>query len=279
MAIITISRELAALGDETAQELAKLLRYRLVDKQALETRMKSYGVAAQKIEKYDERKPSFWASLSQDRDDYLHYLKASVLAEAEADNAVIIGRGGAVILKHIPGVLSVFLGAPVDIRGERVKSYFHCDTKRARQIIEQSDKDRKGFHRYFFDIEWRHPSSYHLALNTGYLPPPLCALLIKSLRDQLITEAVEETLRSALKERVISHEVKRHILYDRALLIHFLEVEVSQGEAVLYGAASSPALAEAALAAAHEVSGVTAARSEIQIVREYNVIAGPSGGF
>ncbi|MDR0623927.1 MAG: cytidylate kinase-like family protein, partial [Treponema sp.] len=78
MAIITISRELAALGDETAHELAKLLNYRLVDKQVLEEQIKSYGIAGHKFEKYDERKPSFWASLSQDRDDYLHYLKTAV---------------------------------------------------------------------------------------------------------------------------------------------------------------------------------------------------------
>ena len=54
MAIITVSRELAALGDETAQELAKLLGYRFVDKKTLQERIKSYGVEGQKLKKYDE---------------------------------------------------------------------------------------------------------------------------------------------------------------------------------------------------------------------------------
>lgn len=277
MAIITISRELAALGDETAQELAKLLRYRFVDKQTLEERIKSYGVAEQKIEKYDERKPSFWAALSQDRDDYLHYLKMSVLAEAGAGNSVIIGRGAGIILKDIPGVLSVFLGAPQDIRAERVKSYFHCDDRRARQIIEQSDKDRRGFHHYFFDTEWRHPSAYHLALNTGYLSPPLCARIIQSLWDQLITKEVEDTHTLRLRERLVSQNIKHEILYDMEIPIHFLEVEVSQGQAVLYGVANSQSSVEAALIAALEADGVTDARSEIQIVREYGIIANSAG--
>ena len=82
-----------------------------------------------------------------------------------------------------------------------------------------------------------------------------------------------------LKDRAISHEIKRRILYEREILIHFLEVEVSQGQAVLYGVANAPSLADAAIAAALEADGVTAARSDIQVVREYNVIAGPVSGF
>ncbi|MDR3303912.1 MAG: cytidylate kinase-like family protein, partial [Treponema sp.] len=171
MAIITISRELAALGDETAHELANLLNYRFVDKRMLEERIKSCGMADHKLQKYDERKPSFLASLSQDRDDYLHYLKTAVLAEVSSGSSIIIGRGANVMFKNIPGVLSVFLVAPTEIRIERVKSYFHCDDRRARQIIDQSDKDREGFHHYFFDMEWRRSGNYHITLNTGHLHP------------------------------------------------------------------------------------------------------------
>ena len=105
MAIITISRQLASLGDETAAELAKLLNYRLVDKHILEERIKSYGVTEHKLEKYDERKPSFWASLSQDKDDYLHYLKTAILIEAGQGSAVIIGRGANVIFKNVPRIV------------------------------------------------------------------------------------------------------------------------------------------------------------------------------
>ncbi|MDR2103710.1 MAG: cytidylate kinase-like family protein, partial [Treponema sp.] len=210
MAIIAISRELAALGDETAHELAKTLNYRFIDKHVLEERIKSYGVAGRKLEKYDERKPSFWASLSQDRDDYLHYLKTAVLTEAETGSCVFIGRGAGMILKSLPGVLSVFLVAPYDIRAERVKSYFHCDDKRARQIIEQSDHDREGFHRYFFDMQWQDPGNYHLTLNTGYLHPSLCAEIIKQLRDHIITSDIEAQNAVRLKELILGQRIKHH---------------------------------------------------------------------
>ncbi|MDR3171661.1 MAG: cytidylate kinase family protein [Treponema sp.] len=272
MAIITISRELAALGDETAHELAKLLTYRFVDKQILEERIKSYGIVGRKLEKYDERKPSFWASLSQDRDDYLHYLKTAILTEAGQGNSVFIGRGASVIFRNIPGVLSIFLVAPQEIRVERVKSYFHCDTRRARQIIEQSDRDRAGFYHYFFDVSWLHPGNYHLTVNTGHLHPAVCAEIIRDLQHRLITEEAEAQNRVRLQELMLGQQVKHHIIYEKEVPIHFLEATVTEGYITLYGVASTQALIEAAVSAAREVVSSGSVQSEIQMVREYSVM-------
>ncbi|MDR2094227.1 MAG: cytidylate kinase family protein [Treponema sp.] len=272
MAIITISRELAALGDETAHELAKLLDYRFVDKNTLEERIKACGVAGRKLERYDERKPSFWASLSQDRDDYLHYLKTVILNEAMEGNCVFIGRGAGVIFKNVPGVLSVFLVAPYDIRIERVRSYFHCDEKKARQIIEQSDRDRVGFHRYFFDIDWKDPGNYQLTLNTGHLHPAVCAESIKHIRDCFCSPESEPLHVKRLKELILGQRVKHHILYEKGTAVHFLEVSVSDNTVTLYGVANSQALVEVAVSAAKDMISPQSVRSEIQVVQEYSIM-------
>ncbi|GHU98744.1 phospholipid-binding protein [Spirochaetia bacterium] len=272
MTIITISRELAALGDETAQELAKLLGYRFVDKHTLEDTIKSYGVVGQKFEKYDERKPSFFASLSQDRDDYLHYLKTAMLSEAVKGSCVFIGRGANVIFRGVPGVISVFLVAPADIRLERVKSYFHCDDKRARQVIEQSDHDRVGFHRYFFDVDWKDGANYHLTLNTGSLHPAVCAQIIKNLRDHTVSSDQEAQHDKRLKELSLGQKVVHHILYEKGIPIHFMEASVADGRVDLYGVANSQALVEAAVNAAKEIAPDTAVQSDIQVVQEHNVM-------
>ncbi|GHV89296.1 phospholipid-binding protein [Spirochaetia bacterium] len=272
MAIITISRELAALGDETAQELAKLLDYRFVDKRALEERIKSYGVMGSRLDKYDERKPSFWASLSQDRDDYLHYLKTAMLDEAGQGNCVFIGRGANAVFRGFPGVISLFLVAPTEVRLERVKSYFHCDEKRARQIIDQSDHDRIGFHRYFFESDWKDPANYHLSLNTGSLHPAICAQLIKNLWDRTITPEIEAQHIQRLKDLTLGQTVVHRILYEKGIAIHFLEASVCEGSVTLFGVANSQALVEAALTVAREIDGVGDAHSDIQVVQEYSVL-------
>ncbi|MDR2133969.1 MAG: cytidylate kinase family protein, partial [Treponema sp.] len=222
--------------------------------------------------KYDERKPSFFASLSQDRDDYLHYLKTAIFAEAEQESCVFIGRGANVIFKDVPGVVSVFLAAPPDIRIERVKSYFHCDEKRARQIIDQSDHDRIGFHRYFFDMDWKDPGNYHLSLNTGHFHPAVCAELIKNLIEHTLNPEAEAQNRARVKEMILGQQVKHHIIYERDIPIHFLETSVSDNVTSLYGVANSQALVEAAIKAAKEVAGVSVLQSEIQVVQEYSIM-------
>ncbi|MDR2194195.1 MAG: cytidylate kinase-like family protein [Treponema sp.] len=275
MAIITISRELAALGDETASELTKKLNYRLVDKNTLERKIKSYGIDSGKLEKYDERKPSLWASLSQDKDNYLHFLKTAMLAEAKVGNAVFIGRGAGAMFKHIPGVLSVFLVAPLEIRVERVKSYFHCDEKKAKQIIEKSDNDRIGFHHYFFDIEWKAPENYFLIMNMGYTHPSVCAEMIKRLADYYITEEMQSLHEARIKEAILAQEIKHFVLYEKGVPIHFLEVIASSDKIVLYGVTNSQALIDAAISAVIEKMGGTVSLtvvSEIQVVQEYSIV-------
>ena len=272
MAIITISRELAALGDETAQQLAAQLNYRFVDKSVLEERIKSYGVTGSKLQKYDEKKPSFLASLSHDRDDYLHFLKSAILAEVGQGSAVIIGRGASVILKNVPNVFSVFLVAQHEIRLERVKSYFRCDDRRAHQIIEKSDRDREGFHRYFFDIKWKDAGNYHLALNTGHLHPEVCAEIVKYMRDRIMTEEAEAQHAQRIGELTLAQVIKHTILYDKEAPIHFLDVSITEGRLLLYGVANAESLVETALAVARELAPDLPIQSEIQVVQDYNVM-------
>ncbi|MDR0720432.1 MAG: cytidylate kinase-like family protein [Treponema sp.] len=272
MAIITFSRELAALGDETAHELASQLNYRFVDRNAVENRIKSFGVAERKLEKFDERKPSFWSSFSQDRDDYLHFLKTAILAEAVQGNCILIGRGASVILKDVPGVLSVFLTASPDVRIERVKSYFHCDDRRARQVLEQADRDREGFHRYFFDVKWKEVSNYHLTLNTGHLHPEACAEIIKFMKGRIISGQAEEQNTVRVRELALGLQVKHHILYEKKAAIHFLEASAEGNKITLYGVANSQSLAEMAVAAAKEIAAGREICSEIQVVQEYNIM-------
>jgi len=272
MAIITISREIAALGDETAGELSKLLGFRLVDKASIEKRFAEYGFSEKKLEKFDERKPGFWASLSQDRDDYLHFLKKALYQEALGGDTVFVGRGAVAIFRDLPATLSVLLVAPVDVRMERVKSYFRCDDKRARQIIEQSDHDRAGFHRYFFDLDWEAPANYNLVLNTGIMHPATAAELVAEAKKLVITSEAEAKTRVRLRDLAVAQSVVSKVIYEKKIPIHFLEADSADGEIVLHGVANSQTLIEAAVAASREVEGVRSVRSEIQVVQEYTVM-------
>jgi len=263
---------MAALGDETAEEVAAIMGYRLIDKEALESRMYSLGVKVESFKKYDERKPSFFAALSQDQEDYLHFLQAAIFAEAEEGHCVITGRGANVILKEMPAMLSVFLSARNDVRRERVKNYFRCDEKRAMQIIDQSDRDRAGFYRSIFNIDWRHKGNYHLAFNTGVFSPEKCAKFVDSITDEIFTPDAEERNRTMLGDMIMVHKIKHSIMYEHDLPIRFLDVSASEGTVTMRGAANSQALLDTALSLASEAASTADVRNEMQVIREYRTI-------
>jgi hypothetical protein len=160
----------------------------------------------------------------------------------------------------------------MSIRIERVKSYFRCDDKRARQIIEQSDHDRAGFHKYFFDMDWENPSNYDLVLNTGKLHPSTVAEIIVEAKRLVVNPESEAKARSRLRDLSLAQSIVSRVLYEKKIPVHFLEAEAVEGDIVLHGVANSQASIEAAVAAAREVSGVRSVRGEIQIVQEYSVM-------
>lgn len=272
MAIIAIARELASLGEETAQELARISGYKLIDKEYLERKLGEIGISAEKSEKYDEKNPGFWASLSQQRDDYLHFLKTSILEAARGNNCIIMGRGGYAILRGVPHLLSVKITAPLSVRIEWAKKAFKCDNKRALQIIEQSDHDRGGFHKYFFSTNWTDAREYDLTINTGNTDPAHAAVAIDSLRKVYVDKEKEEAGVQKIDDLVLAQTVVTEIIYARKIPVHFLEATVERGTVVLHGVANTQASIDSALAAAHIVSGVKQVESAIQLVQEFTVM-------
>ena len=151
MAIIAISRQVASLGDEIAESVAKKTGYKFITRHDLEKRIVDLGFPAEKLKKYDEKKPGFFASLVKDRDEYLNYLQTAVLEAASEGNCILIGRGSFLILENLPNLLSLRFIASDTVRMERLMKEFNWTEKQAIQRITESDTNRKCFHKIFFN--------------------------------------------------------------------------------------------------------------------------------
>ncbi len=272
MAIITIARELAALGEEVARELSRVTNYKLIDREYLEKRLTEYGLDADKREKYDEKKPGFWASLSQERDDYLHFLKAALFEETSGGECIVVGRGGAAIFKSVPSLISVKLVAPLALRIERVMKSYGCDERHALQIVEESDHNRIGFHKYFFSVDWLDPRSYDLTLNSSKMEGAQAAKIIDDFRKVVVDKSREEAGKRRLAELLLGQRVVTEIVYAKKVPVHFLEAAADGSRVVLHGVANTQAAIDSALAAARSVPGVGEAESAIQVVQEFTVM-------
>lgn len=93
MSAITISRQLGSLGTEIAREVAEKLSYEYADKEMVGKIMGGYGIAAADMDKFDEKKPPFWDSLSIQRKNFLHFIQMAIYDLARKRGVVIVGRG------------------------------------------------------------------------------------------------------------------------------------------------------------------------------------------
>ena len=272
MAIITIARELASLGEEVARELSRVTGYKLIDREYLEKRLSDYGLDAAKREKYDEKKPGFWASLSQERDDYLHFLKTALFEETTGGDCIVVGRGGNAVFKTVPSLVAVKLVSPLALRVERVMKSYACDERHALQIVEESDHNRIGFHKYFFSVDWADPRSYDLTINSSKAEPAQIASMIDDFRKVLVDRQRDEAGGRRLAELLLGQRVVTEIVYARKVPVHFLEAAADGERVVLHGVANTQAAIDSALAAARAVPGVAEVESAIQVVQEFTVM-------
>ncbi|MCL1817734.1 MAG: cytidylate kinase family protein [Spirochaetaceae bacterium] len=267
MAIICISRELAAGGEETARELAAAGKYRFIERSDIVAELEKNNITREALLRYDEKKPGFWAALSENRDMYIHYLTQAIYAEAARGDCVILGRGAGAILSGVPGVLCVLIVAPQAARCAYLQKIQSCDIRSAEHQLRQSDHDRQGFHNYFFDTDWQHPASYDITVNTGRMGIPDAVELIQKTRQLRISPEKEAEGKTLLEKMLLQVLIAGEILYARRIQIQNLDVSVTGGGDVnLLGSAVSQTAVANALEAARTIPGVKSASSAIAVV-------------
>lgn len=269
MAIITISRQVAALGDETASILAKKLGYKFVSKKELETKIVDLGFSEEKLKKYDERKPGFFASLVKDRDEYLDYLQTAVLDLASQGDCILIGRGAFAILDNLPNLLSFRLVADQKIRLQRLQKEFDWSEKQAQQRIDESDTNRKGFHKSFFNIEIDDPSNYMLVLNTGLLSDESTATIMEAIVKNYITPEKEEEGKKKLDQLLKCQHLVNKLVFEYKINIEFLHAVMEGDTITLQGVSDSSVLVERAIKIASVEFPDYKIKSSISVIQDF----------
>jgi cytidylate kinase len=235
MPVITISRQLGSLGREIAQRLSKDLNCKYLDKESLEEAFGEYGLPKESLERFDEKKPGFWDLFKTDKARYLHFMKEAIFEFAREGKGIILGRGGQVLLTDLPGVLRVRTIAPKEVRQQRIMERLKCDEDHALKIIEQSDSERAGFHKFFFGVNWENPDLYDLTVNTASFSAETAARLIKDIIDTDEFKAAQKETTHKLTDRCLEHAIKTAVVYKNRILVQFLEVSADRGAVTIRG--------------------------------------------
>lgn len=100
------------------------------------------------------------------------------LAEASCSGGVVLGRGGAIVLADVPGVLHVYVRGDRKARVEQVMEWQGISREAAAHNVKIHDRARRDYVRSAYGVDGDNPQLYHLMVDAIVLGIDLCVDLI-----------------------------------------------------------------------------------------------------
>jgi cytidylate kinase len=200
MALISFSREEGSLGGLVAREVADRLGYQTLDLKALLERAQAYGGIKQSAPELLEKQPGLLERLDRERRRYNLILRAVVYDAALQDNVVFLGRGVGMLLGDLSHALRVLVVCPLDLRITRVMRQGVSarpgpkSREEATEIVRRADRDRHGYFRYLFNVEWLNPQLHDLIINTASIGVPSATEMVIKATEQMNLAPTPETM-------------------------------------------------------------------------------------
>jgi len=185
--IITIGRQYGSGGYDVGELLAKRLGIEFYDKELLARAAKDSGINTELFARADEQPTNsflysmslgtsglhtgFMATPDYLTNDKLFALQSDTIRSiAEEGPCVIVGRCADYILRDEPGLISVFISAPMADREARImKLHPELHDNAPAALIRQTDKARASYYNYHTDRNWGDIDNYHLCVDATRL--------------------------------------------------------------------------------------------------------------
>jgi cytidylate kinase len=271
MTVVTVTRQLGSEGDAIGRELAERLGYRYVDKRSIVPAMRAYGGDVEpNAPEIEEKQPTFWERLNEERRRHSIMLRSAVYAIALEDNVVFVGVGASMLLKGLSQVFKVLTIAPLDARIPRVMVGGSLDRdgpvdrETAQVMIREKDRETAGYLRYLFNIDYIDPKLYDVVLNTGRWSVPTAADFITDL---IGLPEVSRTADSAerLENLGLASLVEARLVNNAGIWVHGLRAVADRGQVTISGEVITDEDRDVAEEIAGAVEGVRSVINELRI--------------
>jgi cytidylate kinase len=266
MAIITISREMGTGAYYMAKELAKKLKYSLIDGAKIAELAPQYGLTPEMLERVDEKPPVYITAEDRLHAAQLSTIELILLDCVKKGNVILYGRGGQDLLKGIRNVLRVRFIAPFEERVERFAEREWIDPDLASELIRKSDHQRGGFIHFYFNRNWQDPFDYDLVFNTSRVSQSaIIDAIVAAARDPRLKEADEEA-KELLDDIILCKRVHTELLRSGSIdSLHF-RIDALMGEVTLSGHVHTEEERVKAIKLTSKVKGVKKVLDYLQVV-------------
>jgi len=197
--VVSISRTLAAGGEEIGRLVARELDFRYVDDEIITKASEYAGVSPETVARVEQSQSLItrileameasatlegvavtWqaAPVVVESRLYQNLIQRVIRETAEAGHVVLVAHGTSVPLANTSGVLRVLVTASPAVRAERLMALTDVGEPQAKKAIEYSDRERQKFFRRIHDLRQELPTQYDLVVNTDRFTVPEAVTLI-----------------------------------------------------------------------------------------------------
>jgi cytidylate kinase len=197
MPVITIGRQFGAGGNVVAEMLARELKVDVLESRIIDEVAHRLQLPKEEVEAEDEQPGSLlhrllmalgsasgepmiqpeatvWNPPNVDpvfdtRRAVLEITQHVIKEAAREGNVIIVGRGGAYILRDFEGALHVFLRASDAVRVKAVMARLKLTEEEARRRLKQSDENWTAYIKQVYGHDRNLAGHYDLVLDTGRL--------------------------------------------------------------------------------------------------------------
>ncbi|TMF35556.1 MAG: cytidylate kinase-like family protein [Chloroflexi bacterium] len=199
MPVVTIGRQFGAGGATVGRMLADRLKADFLDSRIIDEVARRLQLPKEEVEAEDEQPGSLLARLLvalgsasteplipaeagaawtppnaaptfDTRKAVLQITQHVIQEAARSGNVVIVGRGGAYLLRDFPGALHVFLRASEAVRARAIMERLKITSEdEARRRVKQTDENWTAYIKQVYGHDRTHPAHYDMVLDTGRL--------------------------------------------------------------------------------------------------------------
>ena len=268
MPVIAMNQEMGSQGKFVAEKLAEEMGLDIVRHEIIEHVAEKMHVRKSTLQRFLQGKAGLLERWGTDEASLALFKVEEILDLAAKGNVIIRGWGATHILRPIPHIPCVRVGAPFATRLKWVMNSLGTDDEdMVAEEIRHSDAAHRANMQHQFGVAWGEPMQYDLTLNTERLSVATCVEMIKQLLKRPEFEETPES-RAKLANLTLEYHVRAALRASPKTADVKILISADSGKLTLEGIAAGADEKHAIAEVVSHVAGVKGVSNKLKVMKD-----------
>jgi len=267
MPVIAMNQEMGSQGKFVAEKLAEELGLEIVRHEIIDHVAQKMRLRKSMLQRFLEGKAGLLERWGTDEASLALFKVEEILDLAAKGNVIIRGWGATHVLRPIPHIPCVRVGAPFATRLKWLMNSLGTDDEdMVAEEIRHSDMAHRANMQHQFGVGWGEPMQYDITLNTERLSVATCVEMIKELLKRPEFKETPES-RAKLANLTLEYHVRAALRASPKTADVKISISADSGKVTLEGIAASTEERHAIVEVVGHVPGVRSADNKLKTMK------------